>query len=178
MGYKSYKYQEHEVLGWANYYAENVTTLMEMEGKYNVSHSTIWWNFIHRLPWLDYELYQKVLSKIESNKLVRPAVLERIKQRDAIEFGEELELEEPKNIKDEQTEALRRYNEQQAIIVAEYVKKSIILELNEISDLIWCSSRINYSTDRFIYYDEVAEIINNRIKELKGDGNDSTQTND
>lgn len=65
-------------------------------------------------------------------------------------------------MKDEQTEALKRFNDEQAKIVAEYVQKSNIAELERLKKEI---EKIPYYQLRF----EVPRRINRRISELKGE---------
>lgn len=66
---------------------------------------------------------------------------------------------------DEQTEALKRFNDEQAKIVAEYVKKSVIEELKKIKN------EIRNKEDGYGKYpvcDNCIKIIDKHIKELKG----------
>lgn len=82
-------------------------------------------------------------------------------------------------MKDEQTEALKRFNDEQAKIVAEYVQKSVIEELEKIKTEIIKYHQIdcNLNCDNCKYIgcieaeDAVADIkiIDKHISEIKGD---------
>lgn len=59
------KFTDKEVITWAKIYCCGVMTLMDMENCLDVSHSTIWWSFQHRLPLLDVRLYDEVLYVLD-----------------------------------------------------------------------------------------------------------------
>lgn len=61
------RWTDKEVLEWATEYVNTKSTIEELEEKLKVSHSTISWNFIHRLPRLDRELYELVMLTMEAN---------------------------------------------------------------------------------------------------------------
>jgi len=67
MGFVGYKYSGRDVKKWAHRYLKKNTKLMTLEDEFSVSHSTIWWNFQHRLPELDVALYDSVLEKLDFN---------------------------------------------------------------------------------------------------------------
>lgn len=46
-------------------------TLDELEQELKVSHSTLWWNFMHRLPKLNSALYADVVEMIAIHKEMR-----------------------------------------------------------------------------------------------------------
>ena len=72
MGYVGVTHKDKDVLKWARYYTSRHTTLAEMEDKFGVSHSTLYWVFVNRLPLLDVELYDSVLVSIAFNNTHKP----------------------------------------------------------------------------------------------------------
>ena len=72
MGFIGYKHKDREVIKWAELYIARPITFMELEERYDVSHSTIWWNFQHRLPAIDVSLYDRVLEVCDRNKRIKP----------------------------------------------------------------------------------------------------------
>lgn len=62
------KWSDKEVLEWAEIYVSTCKTLNVLEQDLNVSHSTLWWNFMHRLPRLNSALYADVVEMIEIHK--------------------------------------------------------------------------------------------------------------
>ena len=61
-------HSDEDVKFWAEVYTELNMTLQEIEEELHISHSTLWWCFIHRLPGIDYRLYEAVLDEISKNK--------------------------------------------------------------------------------------------------------------
>ena len=61
-------HSDEDVKFWAEVYTELNMTLSEIEEELKISHSTLWWCFIHRLPGIDYKLYEAVLEEISKNK--------------------------------------------------------------------------------------------------------------
>lgn len=61
-----------QVISWAKKYCKGGVTLMDMEANLQVSHSTIWWNFEHRLPILDPNLYSDVRERMDYNYKNKP----------------------------------------------------------------------------------------------------------
>lgn len=55
---------DEEVEDWAKCYSETGDALMVMENNLQVSHSTLWWCFRHRLENINHELYNKVIIKL------------------------------------------------------------------------------------------------------------------
>lgn len=72
MGFVGFRHKDKDVLKWARYYTSRHTTLMEMEEKFGIQHSTLYWVFLNRLPELDVELYDAVLITIAFNKTHKP----------------------------------------------------------------------------------------------------------
>lgn len=62
------RWKDSDVLAWATYYLSHNVVLIDMERIFGVSHSTIWWNFQHRLPKLDVTMYDLVLERLDQNK--------------------------------------------------------------------------------------------------------------
>ena len=69
-------------------------------------------------------------------------------------------------MKDEQTEALKRFNDTQAEMVAEYVKKSNIAELEKTKEEMWKTEPNGVS---FELKNNISELIGEHIAELKGE---------
>ena len=67
---KKYTYSDWEVKEWAKRYIDGDLTLHGLEGRTGIAHSTIWWNFRHRLMDIDYDLYSKTIKRININKRV------------------------------------------------------------------------------------------------------------
>lgn len=65
------RWSDKEVLEWAGMYVGTCKTLNVLEQELNVSHSTLWWNFMHRLPKLNAMLYLDVLEMIEIHKEIK-----------------------------------------------------------------------------------------------------------
>lgn len=61
-------WKNEDVIKWAQEYANKGVTLRDMENRLNVSHSTIWWCFQHRLSSLDSNLYNQALENLSYNK--------------------------------------------------------------------------------------------------------------
>ena len=72
MGFVKFKHKENDVLKWARCYTSSHITFEEMENKFGISHSTLYWSFMNRLPQLDRELYNKVLASIAFNNAHKP----------------------------------------------------------------------------------------------------------
>ena len=62
------KHTDEDVKFWAEVYTQLGITLEEIEKELGISHSTTWWCFTHRLPFIDYDLYEEVLSMIVEHK--------------------------------------------------------------------------------------------------------------
>lgn len=72
-------------------------------------------------------------------------------------------------MKDEQTEALKRFNDEQAKIVAEYVQKSNIAELEKLKAEI-------LEENRFIWYSvDIKDCIDKHISKLQGEINNDNR---
>lgn len=69
---KKYKWSDDEVLYWARQYLQPRTTLFILENDIAISHSTLWWCFIHRLPGIDYKLFRNVDAKLGKRGRNRP----------------------------------------------------------------------------------------------------------
>ena len=65
-------WKDKQIVSWAKKYRKGKITLMDMESQLNVSHSTIWWCFQHRLPQLDTSLYCEVLERLDYNYRHKP----------------------------------------------------------------------------------------------------------
>ena len=63
-----YKYDDDEVVEWADYYINLGFSLQELEQLLEVSHSTIWWCFMNRLPHIRPDLCPKVGVAISNCK--------------------------------------------------------------------------------------------------------------
>lgn len=60
------KWSDQDVLYWAvRYIIVPDCTLIDLEAKLGVCHSTMWWCFMHRLEALDPELYTRVYNKLK-----------------------------------------------------------------------------------------------------------------
>ena len=57
-------WSDEEVENWANYYSGTGDTLMALENKLQVSHSTLRWCFRNRLEKINSKLYDKVIIKL------------------------------------------------------------------------------------------------------------------
>ena len=66
-------------------------------------------------------------------------------------------------MKDEQTEALKQFNDMQAKIVAEYVKKSTISKLEKVK------AELSELLESSVWQYDVRKIIDNNIAETKGE---------
>lgn len=62
-----YKYTNAEVCSWAYDYLFKVNSLDALEQLTGVSHSTTWWCFLHRLPFIDSQLFRAVNIKLIHN---------------------------------------------------------------------------------------------------------------
>lgn len=72
-------------------------------------------------------------------------------------------------MKDEQTEALKQFNDEQAKIVAEYVHKSNIAKLEKIRQEIYDIEEPDHDFEGFYYcYEKVFKIIDKELATLKG----------
>ena len=69
-----YKYKSADVVKWANYYSRHRITIQGLEDRYGVSHSTIWWSFVNRLPMLDVSLYDMVMETADYNYRNKPVI--------------------------------------------------------------------------------------------------------
>lgn len=62
------RHPDEDVKFWAEVYTQLDVSLTEIEEAYAVSHSTVWWCFVHRLPYIDYELYQVTMKMIKDHR--------------------------------------------------------------------------------------------------------------
>ena len=62
------RWTDKEVITWAEIYVNTCKTLDVLEQELKVPHSTLWWNFMHRLPRLNGALYADVVEMIEIHK--------------------------------------------------------------------------------------------------------------
>ena len=62
------KHSDEDVKFWAEVYTQLDVTLDEIEEAYAVSHSTTYWCFVHRLPEIDYALYEATMAMIEAHR--------------------------------------------------------------------------------------------------------------
>lgn len=69
---KHTRWTDEEVLVWAQMYLETGDTFDILEAEIGVPHSTLWWNFMHRLPRIAPDVYDKVLSLIDKHKHNKP----------------------------------------------------------------------------------------------------------
>ena len=65
------RWSDTDVLYWAQVYVETFESLTVLEKMLGVSHSTIYWNFMHRLEYLDSALYDDVCILIQLHKEVK-----------------------------------------------------------------------------------------------------------
>lgn len=65
------RWHDKDVLEWAEIYVGTCKTLETLEAELKVSHSTLWWNFMHRLPHLDSTLYANVIEMIAIHKEIK-----------------------------------------------------------------------------------------------------------
>lgn len=65
------RHSDIEVIEWAEIYVDTCKPLDELEQQLKVSHSTLWWCFMHRLPKLNNTLYLDVLEMIELHKRIK-----------------------------------------------------------------------------------------------------------
>lgn len=63
------RWNDAEIMRWANHYIVLGTPIMKLENKINVPHSTIWWCFTHRLQHIDPTMHAEVLERLNSNKM-------------------------------------------------------------------------------------------------------------
>lgn len=61
------RWADETIIAWADLFTSRRITLMEMEALLGVSHSTLWWCFIHRLPRIDTERFDKVSECLTVN---------------------------------------------------------------------------------------------------------------
>jgi len=66
------KWSDDQVLEWGKIYIESKISLMNMERDLGISHSTLWWCFVNRLPNIDYCLSQKVNFKLTGGTQDQP----------------------------------------------------------------------------------------------------------
>ena len=64
-------WSDDEVIAWAEEYINTECPLDELEENIGVPHSTLWWNFTHRLERLDPDLADLVQLTFEANKKKR-----------------------------------------------------------------------------------------------------------
>lgn len=62
------KHSDAEVETWAKHYTLSQDSLETMEKKINISHSTLWWCFTHRLPNINPRLFALVNAKLFRNR--------------------------------------------------------------------------------------------------------------
>lgn len=62
------RHSDEDVKFWAQVYVELGMSLEELEKELGISHSTTWWCFIHRLPTIDYGLYEDTMKMISYHK--------------------------------------------------------------------------------------------------------------
>lgn len=55
------RHSDEDVKFWAEVFTELNITLKEIETQLGISHSTVWWGFMHRLLHIDYDLYEKTM---------------------------------------------------------------------------------------------------------------------
>ena len=67
MGYRTL-WTNTEIKSWARAYLKKNVTLITLESAIDVCHSTLWWCFTHRLEDIDFDLYERVLNKLNVNK--------------------------------------------------------------------------------------------------------------
>lgn len=66
---QSYYWDDRDVIKWAKAYTkEKSETLESLELSLEVSHSTLWWCFQHRLGNIDEKLYLKAMKKLDFNR--------------------------------------------------------------------------------------------------------------
>lgn len=66
---RSYRWHDKDVKKWARAYTRKRSeTLATLESSLGVSHSTLWWCFVHRLEGIDEGLYVKAMDHIVENK--------------------------------------------------------------------------------------------------------------
>ena len=68
---RRYLWTDKEIKIWAKKYLKKRETLMTLEQSTEVSHSTLWWCFVHRLEGIDPDLYDSVNDKLELNRRYR-----------------------------------------------------------------------------------------------------------
>lgn len=67
MGRHNY-WADEEIINWASYYvASPFNTVLTVEADLGVSHSTVWWCFVHRLIDIDKRLYSRVMSQMDTH---------------------------------------------------------------------------------------------------------------
>ena len=62
------KWTDDDVVQWATHYLNWGFTFMDMEKLLKVSHSTIWWCLVNRLPKVRPDLSEPVKSQISQHK--------------------------------------------------------------------------------------------------------------
>ena len=63
------RWQDLDVRRWAEYFTSHPRiTLMFLENRIGVSHSTLWWCFRHRLEAICPRLYQAAIQQLQNNK--------------------------------------------------------------------------------------------------------------
>lgn len=67
-GVTKIKHSDEDVRFWAEVYTELNITLEEIEKEMAISHSTTYWCFVHRLPYIDYDLYKKTMERMINNR--------------------------------------------------------------------------------------------------------------
>ena len=64
---RAYKHTDVAVLNWAVKYLVPKSTLITLENELSISHSTLWWCFVHRLPNISTVTSQAVNVKLQNN---------------------------------------------------------------------------------------------------------------
>lgn len=61
------RHSDDDVKFWAEVFTELDITLEEIESELKIPHSTTSWCFIHRLPHIDYDLYERTMNMINTH---------------------------------------------------------------------------------------------------------------
>lgn len=67
-GVSKQRWSDEDVLNWADLFIDTFKPLVTLEKELGVSHSTIWWNFMHRLEYLDQSKYEDVCILLDLHK--------------------------------------------------------------------------------------------------------------
>lgn len=65
---RNLKHSDEDVRVWAGIFVELGITLTELEEELEISHSTTWWCFVHRLPEIDMGLYNSVMDLLSQHR--------------------------------------------------------------------------------------------------------------